>query len=93
MSPPALPPVPADGGGYGYAPTSPAVIGQWHEGSPGAPAPIPENGVGGDRDESTASAPAMDNGGVRWCAVRDQLEECQFFVGVIDQLTGYTWKW
>ncbi|KAG4908090.1 hypothetical protein JHK82_056740 [Glycine max] len=92
LSPPALPPVPADGGGYGYAPTSPAVIGQWHEGSPGAPAPIPENGVGGDRDESTASAPAMDNGGVRWCAVRDQLEECQFFVGVIDQLTGYTWK-
>ncbi|TKY51576.1 Serotransferrin protein [Spatholobus suberectus] len=97
LSPPALPPVHADRGGDGSlfgesAPPSPAAFGQWHDGSPGAPAPISEHGVGGNGDESAPSAPAMDDGDVRWCAVSDEIEECRFFVSVINQLTGYTWK-
>ncbi|XP_027364672.1 serotransferrin-like [Abrus precatorius] len=101
LSPPTLPPVAADGGADGSpsgepVPPSQVVIGKWHQGSPGAPAPISENGVVGSGNESSGevapSSPATDDGGVRWCAVRDEVEECRFFVSVINQIMGYTWK-
>ncbi|RDX72465.1 Serotransferrin, partial [Mucuna pruriens] len=81
LSPPALPPLPADGGGDG------SLSG---ESAPPSPAAISENGVGGDGDESAAGSPAMADGGVRWCAVRDEVEECRFLVSVINQLMAYT---
>ncbi|KAK7279666.1 hypothetical protein RJT34_24722 [Clitoria ternatea] len=94
--PPALPPMVGDGGEGGSSPPSPAVFGEWHERSPEAPAPMLGNGVGGDSNERAgevaASAPATDDGEVRWCAVRDEVEECRLFVRVINQLMGYTWK-
>ncbi|XP_039687137.1 serotransferrin [Medicago truncatula] len=63
-------------------------------GSPEAAAPISENGVGGHGNgrANAPNDPATDDGGVRWCAVRDEVKECQSFVGVISQLTGYVWK-
>ncbi|XP_061347021.1 uncharacterized protein LOC133292614 [Gastrolobium bilobum] len=102
FQPPLSPPVAADGGVGGgslsgeSAPPSPAVMGEWHDWSQGAPAPISENGVGGYGVESageiTPGAPATEDGGVRWCTVRDEVEECQSFFSVVNQLTGYTWK-
>ncbi|XP_027935249.1 lactotransferrin-like [Vigna unguiculata] len=77
LSPPALPPVPAGGGGSDSlsgesVPPSLAVIGKRHHGSP--------------------EAPVKDNGGAWWCSVREEVEECRFFVSVINQLTGNSWK-
>lgn len=100
IQPPLSPPVYSyHGGSFSgeSAPPSPAVMGEWHDGSAGAPAQISENGVGGDGDgnagEIAPSARATDDGGVWWCAVRDEVEECESFVSLINQLTGYTWKW
>ena len=78
LSPPALPPVPAGGGGSDSlsgesVPPSLAVIGKRQHGSP--------------------EAPVKDNGGAWWCSVREEVEECRFFVSVINQLTGNSWKW
>ncbi|KAK7379771.1 hypothetical protein VNO78_34290 [Psophocarpus tetragonolobus] len=84
-----LQPLPAPSSGADHVfqpPLSPPVV------TPGAPAPLSENGVDSGEDKSTASSPAMVDGGVRWCAVRDQVENCRFFVSVINQLTGYSWK-
>ena len=94
LSPPAPSPVVADSGGGESAPPSPAVMGEWHEWSPGAPAPVSGDAVDGDGGENTGEIPsAVHDGGVRWCAVRDEVEDCQFLVSVISQLTGDTWKW
>ncbi|KAL2324795.1 hypothetical protein Fmac_023853 [Flemingia macrophylla] len=90
LLPPELSPVPLSG--EMSTPPSPAVIGQLHDESLGAPTPILENGSRSSGDESAANAPTTDDGSVRWCAVRNEVEECRFFVSVINQLRGYTWK-
>ena len=101
LLPPALPPVDAeDSGNRGSIsgesdPPSPVVMEEWHDGSPEAAAPISENGVGGHGNGRAGAPndPTTDDGGVRWCAVRDEVKECRSFVGVINQLTGNVWKW
>lgn len=96
LLPPALPPVDAEGSGNGGSnPPSPVVMEEWHDGSPEASSPISENGVGGHGNGRAGAPndPATDDGRVRWCTVRDEVKECQSFVGVINQLTGYVWKW
>lgn len=46
---------------------------------------VPSGEVGDDEEGSAAS--------IKWCAVRDQYEDCEYLVSIISQSEDYTWKW
>ncbi|KAK7357060.1 hypothetical protein VNO80_16341 [Phaseolus coccineus] len=78
LPPPALPPVPAGDDG--------------DSGSLSGESVSPSPAVTGKRHHGSPEGPVKDNGGVWWCSVREEVEESRFFVSVINQLTGYSWK-
>ncbi|KAK9189967.1 hypothetical protein WN943_018567 [Citrus x changshan-huyou] len=45
---------------------------------------VPSGEVGDDEEGSAAS--------IKWCAVRDQYEDCEYLVSIISQSEDYTWK-
>ncbi|XP_041023385.1 inhibitor of carbonic anhydrase-like isoform X2 [Juglans microcarpa x Juglans regia] len=62
--------------------------------------PAPEHGGDDSRGEHSGEiapsrAPTEDTGSdtVRWCTVRDEFDDCEYFVSLFKQSEGYTWKW
>ncbi|KAK9187071.1 hypothetical protein WN944_018461 [Citrus x changshan-huyou] len=45
---------------------------------------VPSGEVGDDEEGSEAT--------IKWCAVRDQYEDCEYLVSIISQSEDYTWK-
>ena len=54
--------------------------------------PSQTDAVGESDGEIPASAPAAE-GLLRWCAVREEVQECNYVTDVINQLMEHTWTW
>lgn len=73
---------------------APAIV-ESHKVVDGAPAPVPaaNKESSGEVAWFRPAPEETDSETVRWCAVRDEFVDCQYFVSLLEQSEGYTWKW
>ncbi|KAL5990681.1 hypothetical protein ACLOJK_011584 [Asimina triloba] len=56
-----------------------------------SPAPTPVAEAQGMAPQPPLPPEEVDSGTVRWCAVRDELADCQHFISLLNQTEGYVW--